>query len=321
MSAKLDFVKPIWSASPHNAFTSLTRAGSKWLCAFREGNTHVSPDGRIRVIISEGPSEWHPCAVLVSPYPELPDLRDPKITQTKEGDFRLIACARNFQEPADFQSLQWSSPDGIAWEGPSPAASPGKWLWGLTAGPEQLFATAYDNEDTKTDSESGVHLYTAGDNAFEFVSTIRSDDNYPGETAVSVTGQDALALCRRNRILASTAVGSSAPTRSTALLGTSVPPFAKWKWMDTGVHIGGPALIRLPNSRVIAAGRKLVPQPHTSLWDIDVNSGTLTELITLPSANDTGYPGLVYHGSQLWVSYYSSHEGRSIIYLARISLL
>jgi hypothetical protein len=40
----------------------------------------------------------------------------------------------------------------------------------------------------------------------------------------------------------------------------------------------------------------------------------------LPSGGDTSYPGLVWREDQLRMSYYSSHEGKSAIYLARIEL-
>ena len=42
--------------------------------------------------------------------------------------------------------------------------------------------------------------------------------------------------------------------------------------------------------------------------------------LTLPSGGDTSYAGLVWHDGLLWVSYYSSHEGKSSIYLARVKL-
>ena len=38
------------------------------------------------------------------------------------------------------------------------------------------------------------------------------------------------------------------------------------------------------------------------------------------SGGDTSYPGLVWHDGLLWMSYYSSHEGKTSIYLARIRL-
>ena len=40
----------------------------------------------------------------------------------------------------------------------------------------------------------------------------------------------------------------------------------------------------------------------------------------LPSAGDCSYPGLAWHRGCLWMSYYSSHEGKASIYLARIGL-
>jgi len=43
-------------------------------------------------------------------------------------------------------------------------------------------------------------------------------------------------------------------------------------------------------------------------------------VLTLPSGGDTSYPGLVWHDDLLWMSYYSSHEGKAAIYLAGIRL-
>jgi hypothetical protein len=42
--------------------------------------------------------------------------------------------------------------------------------------------------------------------------------------------------------------------------------------------------------------------------------------LVLPSGGDCSYPGLVWHEGLLWTSYYSTHEGRTSIYLARIRL-
>jgi hypothetical protein len=40
----------------------------------------------------------------------------------------------------------------------------------------------------------------------------------------------------------------------------------------------------------------------------------------LPSGGDTSYAGLVWHDGVLWVSYYSSHEGKSAVYLAKVNV-
>ena len=43
-------------------------------------------------------------------------------------------------------------------------------------------------------------------------------------------------------------------------------------------------------------------------------------VLTLPSGGDCSYPGMVWHDGLLWISYYSSHEGQTNIYLARIRI-
>jgi len=46
--------------------------------------------------------------------------------------------------------------------------------------------------------------------------------------------------------------------------------------------------------------------------------GKATLLLTFPSGGDNSYPGFVVKGKELWVSYYSGHEGRTSIYLAKL---
>ena len=46
----------------------------------------------------------------------------------------------------------------------------------------------------------------------------------------------------------------------------------------------------------------------------------LKPLVTLPSGGDTSYSAFVWHEGLLWTSYYSSHEGKSAIYLAKVRL-
>ena len=49
-------------------------------------------------------------------------------------------------------------------------------------------------------------------------------------------------------------------------------------------------------------------------------SGQMTDIVELPSKGDNSYPGFVWHGGKLWMSYYSSHEGKTSIYLAKIEV-
>jgi hypothetical protein len=141
---------------------------------------------------------------------------------------------------------------------------------------------------------------------------MRRDEQYPNEVAVDAHDGQIRALVRRKFAPG----GPSAGGVGTALLGVASPPHKDWQWHDTGIFVGGPALLTLPDATLIAGGRKLRPQAHTALWRVDTKTGSLDELITLPSANDNAYPSMVWHDDRLWVSYYSTHEGGTWVYLA-----
>jgi hypothetical protein len=79
-------------------------------------------------------------------------------------------------------------------------------------------------------------------------------------------------------------------------------------------------MLQLPDGRLVGAGRLYDHPVRTSLCWIEPESGTLREFQTLPSAGDTSYPGLVFYDGLLWVSYYSSHAGKTSIYLAKVKL-
>ena len=71
----------------------------------------------------------------------------------------------------------------------------------------------------------------------------------------------------------------------------------------------------------MAAGRVIQKGIATTvLAELNVDNKTLRPILTLPSGGDTSYPGLVSHDGQLWVSYYSSHESKTSIYLATVKI-
>lgn len=53
-----------------------------------------------------------------------------------------------------------------------------------------------------------------------------------------------------------------------------------------------------------------------------MESGKFSDLLTLPSDGDNSYPGFVIdeQAKRVYVSYYSSHEGKAAIYLATLRL-
>ena len=104
-------------------------------------------------------------------------------------------------------------------------------------------------------------------------------------------------------------------------LGYSGKDFTEWKWIDLGVRLGGPHIITFPNGKTIIGSRlyrETWALSLTCLFELDNNTNKMTQLLELPSGGDTSYPGFVVVKDELWVSYYSSHEGKSSIYLAKV---
>ena len=106
-------------------------------------------------------------------------------------------------------------------------------------------------------------------------------------------------------------------------LGISPPPFTDWKWKKLDLQLGGPDLIQLPDGTLVLATRVYEGpnggELHTVFGTLSLD-GTFTERVRVPSGSDTSYPGMLVYDGQLWASYYSNHEGRTSIYLARIPL-
>src|SRR6187431_187873 len=46
--------------------------------------------------------------------------------------------------------------------------------------------------------------------------------------------------------------------------------------------------------------------------------GKYDPALTFPSGGDTSYAGLVWHNGELWMSYYSTHDKKSSVYIAKV---
>ncbi len=314
LTIELIKVKRIWDQGNHNAFTGLTRYQDKFFCVFREGQGHVSPEGKIRVLSSPDGESWKSEALLVK---EGYDLRDPKITVTPGGKRLMInggaAIREGKKTEQEFHSFVTFSANGKDWEPIEWVFQPNRWLWRVTWFQEKAYGVAYKvgarNRSTRRfgttliQSPDGINYSVLVEELYQeggpTEATLRFDD-------------DGTCYCLHRR--------DGKDTR-TALVGKSQPLYKEWSWQDLGLYYGGPNFIKLPNGQWIAAGRIFTDDgAKTILCQLDVETGKLIQKLTLPSGGDTSYPGLVWYDDQLWVSYYSSHEGKTSIYFAQISV-
>ena len=308
-------VRKIWDSAPHNAFTDLIRFKGSWYSVFREGANHVSPDGKLRVITSKNGRDWRSAALLAS---STGDLRDAKITITPDHRLMLTgASALHQPAPARHQSLVWFSSDGVRWSEPEAIGDPDFWLWRTTWHKGVAYSFGYNTNQDR--NKRTIRLYRSTDGVrYETLLADAGVENSPGEHSL-VFRKDGAAVCllRRDPYRGTPPI---LPEQATALAGIARPPYTNWTWKDLKTRIGGPHLLELPGGRLVAAVRLHHPEPRTALAYLDPKAGTLQEFLPLPSGGDSSYAGLVWHNRLLWVSYYSSHEGKTSIYLAKVEL-
>ncbi|HYE21346.1 MAG TPA: sialidase family protein [Tepidisphaeraceae bacterium] len=315
--AKVESVVKIWDQAKHNAFTDLIRhTDGTWLCTFREGSAHIPGiDGTIRVIASKEGGKWESRALLAE---QGVDLRDSKICHTPDGRLMLVMGGSYYDgaEPTPNRKrtgmhtrVAFSSDGGTTWTPPAKieGVPDNVWLWRVTWHKGVGYGTVYGiARDAKGNREFAVYRTTDG---LKYADPI--DTKVPasgGEATIRFMPDDTMHVLFRGE----------GKTRS-AFIGTSKAPYADWNWKDAGRAAQGPNFIRLADGRLVYAGRDFDPKAKTVLGVMTAE--TLAPLVTLPSGGDTSYPGLVEAEPNLvWMSYYSSHEGKSAIYLAKVRI-
>ncbi|MBN2326478.1 MAG: exo-alpha-sialidase [Candidatus Omnitrophica bacterium] len=307
-------VNKIWDQGNHNAFTGLARFQDRFYCVFREAVAHVSQEGNIRVLSSSDGDRWESSALITL---EGYDLRDPKIIVHPGGKRLMVyggGAIREGNKPATWhQSFVSLSPDGKTWSKPEWIADVNQWLWRVTEFDGKFYGISYGvSPSSRSEKIYGTNLLVSED-GIKFETLVPDLYLISGPTEATLRfASDGTCYCLQRR---------DGKESNTALLGVSQPPYKEWTWKDLGVYYGGPDFIQLPDGRWIAAGRIISKDgAKTVLCELDVKEGKLQPLLTLPSGGDTSYPGLLWHQDALWVSYYSSHEGKTNIYFAKVQV-
>jgi hypothetical protein len=293
---KIISVKRIWSRGEHNAFTDLIRFDDYWWCTFREAKAHGESIGKVRVIMSEDGDSWTSAALLGQAGI---DLRDPKLSIMPDGRLLLIMGGIVYTEDSPYETRAPRiafSKDGRRWTKPRKLLAEDHWLWRVTWKDDWAWSVSKLGEGS--DPRRGM-LYRSRDGlTWEWITEFRlpNDTWNASETTLRfMPDGEMIALTRPHWI------------------GTSKPPYRRWSWTKLDEDIGGPNFIRLPDGTLWAAARL---KQSTVLAHMKRDS--YQPVLTLPSGGDCSYPGMVWHNDLLWISYYSSHEGKASIYMAKI---
>jgi len=314
-------VKKIWSVSKHSAFTSMIYSKGKFYCTFRESSVGHIPgkktgegDGEIRVISSLNGEHWESVALVKN---KGFDLRDSKISEMPDGRLMLTIGGSIYVDGILKElvpQVSFSNADGMFFSEPQPVnidpliKTTRDWLWrvtwfnGIGYG---LVYSAFENEPwqlslLKTTDGINYHLLEKFD----------MGDKKPNEATVRFLKNGEMKIFLRCE-------------SANAQLGSSKPPYTSWQWTDLGCSAGGPDMIVLPDDNIIFAHRNYKEHVSTVISILD-DKKQLMPVLSLPSAGDTSYPGLVIHDGFLWISYYSQHEETptaiTSIYLAKFPL-
>ena len=306
----------IWDEAPHSAFVDLIRFRDRFYCAFREGSGHVpgdsGTDGTVRVIASADGVKWTSVASIAE---EGVDLRDPKLSVTPDGRILIVIGGsvydgRTLQGRLPRASL--SNEEGTEFsraeslEIDPKIAGPEDWLWRVTWHEGTAWGVMYQPGSDRW----GLQLMKSADglgwehaHAFEL-------DGKPNECTIRFLLDGRMAIVARRE-------GGD----HQGVIGVAPAPYTEWTWREIGVRLGGPNFVRLADGSLILGTRHYGENRRyrTILGRLGLD-GSFERLVDLPSGGDTSYPGLVVHEEELWVAYYSSHEEKTAIYLARVPL-
>ena len=303
---ELVWAKQIWAEAPHSAFGDLIRFRGRWFGVFREGKWHVAKpgqedDGKLRVITSQNGESWKSAALIAEAGI---DLRDPKLSVTPDGRLMIVAGGSEYPE-GRYKTRQPRvafSKDGFNWTAPQRILAPGHWLWRVTWYRGMAYGVSYyERRQQVLASRDGLN--------WEAIAELQIPGGNETTLRFLPDGR-AVALMRRD--------GED----NLAMIGWSRPPYKQWEWSKTGYFIGGPNFVVLPGGQMVAGGR-FYPGGDRKAAKTALGLMTLTSYepqLVLPSGGDNSYPGFLWHRGMLWTMYYSSHEGKAAIYLAKVKV-
>ena len=304
-------VSRIWSNGEYCSFASMIKFKGKYYVSFRESDTHQilkaeNRCGKSRVLVSDDGENWRSVALIEK---EGYDLRDPKLSITPDGrlmllmggsvykDLKLanmypqVCFSKDGEHFSDLQPVRFA--DGLSREN--------EWIWRVTWHEGVGYGVVYGSGFMLVKTTDGVN--------YDLVCRLDMPGR-PGEATVRFLPDGTMAMMVRR----------DGDSRNGAW-GMSKAPYTQWTWNDMDVPLGGPDFMITSDTTMIVASRSLYSTEKTMLFKGNMK-GKVEEIAILPSGgDDNSYTGMIVEGNELWVAYYSKHEGpKASIYLAKVPM-
>lgn len=311
-------IKRIWDRGGHNAFTDITYFKTGLYVVFREGDGHIpnndnTGNGKIRILSSADGEFWESEAVIAL---DGIDLRDPKITVTPkkrlmilmggskyvDGELKSISTYVSMSDP---NGKKFTEPEQIELE--EGIKSDFDWLWRVTWKEKEAYGVIYQANVGGEKGKSKALLVKSNKGyEYELVKELDIPGN-PNEATIRFLSRGEMMIIARR-----------GGEDKNGMMGTSMPPYKDWTWDELDFELGGPNFEQIPIDKILIATRiRDENGPYTGLM-LGKKGEPFKEVMRLPSGGDTSYAGMFSIAGFIWMSYYSSHEGKTAVYYARI---
>ena len=307
----------VYDAAPHSAFTDLIRFNDTFYITFRTGTGHIpgkqtgEGDGDIPILSSKDGKNWQLVASLTK---KTFDLRDPKLSVTPDGRIMVLMGGSVYIDGKltdKVPHVSFSDKDGKNFSPPQPLViDPAiknelDWIWRVTWHGNIGYGTGYGTADGGKEWVASLVKTTDG----IYYDLVKKFDrpNKPNEATARFLSNDEMRIFLRCE-------------SGNGELGSASAPYTDWQWTDLGMRVGGPEMLVLPNGKLLFGHRVYEQSGVSTVLSVQDTDGKLRNIARFPSRGDTSYPGFVVHDGKLWASYYSSHEGKTSIYLAIVPL-
>lgn len=314
-------ISTVWDKEKHNAFPDLIQFKDYFYITFREGANHVGNEnnGKVRILRSKNRKDWESVALLDM---DEEDVREARLSVRPDGTLMAIVGAGIYKDGkyltlapyasfSDKSGTNFSKPEKTTFgDGIKPTLD---WIWRVTwnngVGYGIMYTADYKMVDGKRVRTMSAQLMSTKDGKhFEKVPGIELDGS-PNESTIRFDQKGKMYIMIRRET-----------DDQMGMLAVSDFPYQSWNYHKLSVRLGGPNFQFLSKDRLVMGTRFHEGKTASTALHVTDLNGKILKTIKLPSGGDNSYPGLILEKKDLWVAYYSSHEGKSIIYLAQVPL-
>lgn len=314
-------VSRVWDKEKHNAFPDLVQFKDYFYITFREGANHVGNEnnGKVRIIRSQNRKDWETVALFDM---DAEDVREARLSVRPDGTLMAIVAAGIFKDGkyvtlapyvavSDKSGTRFTQPEKTTF---SKDITPTlDWIWRVTwhkgIGYGIMYTADYRLVDGKRVRTMYAQLLRTKDG--------RHYEKVPGFNVDGSPNESTIRFDKDNKmyVLVRRETGDQM-----GMLAVSDFPYNQWQYHKLSVRLGGPNFQFLGNGKMVVGTRLHEGKEASTALHVTDLEGKILKTIKLPSNGDSSYPGLIVEKNQLYVAYYSSHEGKAIIYQAQVPL-